>query len=68
MNDPIYKRIDITGTSEASIEDAVSNAIKKANETVRNLRWFEVQEIRGAINEDLSTQWQVTVKLGFALE
>ena len=50
------------------VEDAVNNAIAKAGETVRNLRWFEVKEIRGAIKDDLSVQWQVTVKLGFALE
>ena len=68
MNDPVYKRIDITGTSDVSIEDAVNNAIKKAGETMRGLRWFEVKEIRGAIKDDLTTQWQVTVKLGFALE
>jgi flavin-binding protein dodecin len=68
MSDQVYKRVDITGTSDTSIEDAVQNAIAKANETVRNLRWFEIHEIRGAIGDDLSTQWQVTVKLGFALE
>jgi flavin-binding protein dodecin len=68
MNDTIYKKINITGTSKVSIEDAVNNAIVKANETVRNLRWFEVEELRGAIQDDLSVQWQVTVKLGFALE
>ena len=68
MSDTIYKRIDITGTSKIGVEDAVNNAIAKANETVRNLRWFEVQEIRGAILDDLSVQWQVTVKMGFALE
>jgi dodecin len=68
MSDTIYKKINITGTSKVSIEDAVNNAIVKANETVRNLRWFEVEELRGAIQDDLSVQWQVTVKLGFALE
>ena len=68
MSNTIYKKIDITGTSEVGVEDAVNNAIAKANETVRNLRWFEVEEVRGAILEDLSVQWQVTVKIGFALE
>jgi flavin-binding protein dodecin len=68
MSDTIYKKINITGTSKVSIEDAVNNAIVKANETVRNLRWFEVEEVRGAILDDLSVQWQVTVKIGFALE
>jgi flavin-binding protein dodecin len=68
MSDTIYKKINITGTSKVSIEDAVNNAIVKANETVRNLRWFEVEEVRGAILDDLSVQWQVSVKIGFALE
>jgi flavin-binding protein dodecin len=68
MSDTIYKKIDITGTSTTSVEEAVQNAIAKANETVRHLRWFEVKEIRGAILDDLSVQWQVTVKMGFALE
>lgn len=68
MANTVFKKIDITGTSNESIEDAVNGAILKASETVRNLRWFEVKEIRGAILDDLSTQWQVTVELGFALE
>ena len=68
MSDTVYKKIDITGTSKVGFEDAVNNAIVKANETVRNLRWFEIKEVRGAILDDLSVQWQVTVKLGFALE
>lgn len=68
MTDTVYKRIDITGTSSTNVEDAVNNAIAKAGETVRNLRWFEVKEIRGAIQDDSKVQWQVTVMLGFALE
>mgnify|MGYP001549840097 CR=1 FL=1 len=68
MSETVYKKIEITGTSNTSVEDAVNNAIAKAAETVRNLRWFEVQEFRGAILDDLSVQWQVTVKMGFALE
>jgi len=68
MSDTIYKKINITGTSKTGIEDAVNNALVKANETVRNLRWFEVSEVRGAILEDLSVQWQVTLEIGFALD
>jgi hypothetical protein len=68
MSNTVYKKIDITGTSSSGVEDAVNNAIAKANETIRDLRWFEVKEIRGAIQDDLTVQWQVTVKLGFALE
>jgi flavin-binding protein dodecin len=68
MNDTVYKKINITGTSTTNFEDAVQNAINKAGETVRNLRWFEVKEVRGAILEDLSVQWQVTVQIGLAIE
>lgn len=68
MNDSVYKKIEITGTSSNSMEDAINNAIAKADETVRHLRWFEVQEVRGAIEDGKAAQWQVTVKLGFTLE
>jgi len=68
MTETVYKRLDITGTSSTNVEDAVNNAIAKAGETVRNMRWFEVKEIRGAIQDDSKIQWQVTVMLGFALE
>ncbi len=68
MNDSVYKKIEITGTSSESIEDAINNAIGKANETVRQLRWFEMQELRGLIQDGQASQWQVTVKLGFTLE
>jgi flavin-binding protein dodecin len=68
MSDTVYKKINITGTSKDGIEDAVNNALAKASETVRNLRWFEVVEVRGAIQDDLSIQWQVTLEIGFALD
>lgn len=63
-----YKKIEIVGTSDTSIEDAVQNAVTKASETVRNMRWFEVIETRGAIYENNVSQWQVTLKIGFTLE
>lgn len=68
MSDVTFKKIEITGTSTVGVEDAVNNALAKAGETVRNLRWFEVQEVRGAIEGTQVSQWQVTVKIGFALE
>ncbi len=67
-NDVVYKRVEVTGTSSTSIEDAVNNALAKASKTVRNLRWFEVQEVRGAIEGDKVGQWQVSLKIGFTLE
>lgn len=68
MSSTVYKKIELTGTSEVSIEDAVNNAVAKAAETVRNLRWFVIDEVRGAIDEDKVSQWQVTVKVGFKLD
>ena len=44
MKDPVYKLIELTGTSPASIEDAVDKAIKRAHKTIKNLRWFQVIE------------------------
>lgn len=63
-----YKKIELTGTSDASVEDAVSTALKKASESVRNMRWFEVSEIRGTVDGDKVSQWQVTLKVGFNVE
>ena len=69
MSNNVYKKIELTGTSPDSIEDAVQNALTKASESVRKMRWFEVLETRGAISEDGQvTQWQVTIKVGFTLE
>ncbi len=68
MPNNVYKKIEITGTSPDSIEDAVQTAIAKASKSIRNMQWFEVMETRGAINEDHVDQWQVTLKIGFTLE
>ena len=68
MSDKVYKQVELTGTSEKSLEDAIQNAVAKAAKTVRQLRWFEVLETRGSIDDDKVKQWQVTVKIGFALE
>ena len=68
MSNTIFKKIELTGTSEKSIEEAVNNALAKASESVRNMRWFEVVETRGAINDGQVKQWQVTLKVGFNLD
>ncbi|MBD3219988.1 hypothetical protein GF314_01990 [bacterium] len=68
MSDHVYKSIELTGSSEKSLEDAVSNAITKASETVRNMRWFEVTSTRGHIADGKVAHWQVTLKIGFTLE
>lgn len=68
MPDHIYKSMELTGSSTVSIEDAVTSAIKRAAKTVRNLRWFEVQQVRGHIENDTVAHWQVLMKVGFALD
>ena len=69
MSNNVYKKIELTGTSSVSIEDAVQTALSKAVESVRKMRWFEVLETRGAISEDGQiNQWQVTIKVGFTLD
>jgi len=68
MSEHVYKKIELTGSSKVSIEDAVNNAVAKAGETIRNMRWFEVVETRGYIEENKVSYWQVTVKIGFTLE
>jgi len=68
MKDPVYKQIELTGTSSTSIEDAVGNAIRRANQTVKHLSWFNVVETRGTIEKGKVHQWQVTLKVGFRLD
>jgi flavin-binding protein dodecin len=68
MSDHVYKTLELTGSSSSGIEDAVSTAIAKASETVRNMQWFELTETRGHIRDGKVAHWQVTVKVGFTLE
>jgi flavin-binding protein dodecin len=68
MSDHVYKLLELTGSSTTSIQDAIERAIAKANETVRNIQWFQVVETRGHVHEGKVAHWQVTVKVGFTLE
>lgn len=68
MKDPVYKLIELTGTSPTSIEDAVNNAVKRANKTIKNLSWFQVIETRGNLLKGKVHHWQVTIKVGFLVE
>jgi hypothetical protein len=64
----IYKKIELIGTSPNSLQEAIENAVARAAQTVRNLRWFEVVETRGQIEGDKVAHWQVTLKIGFTLD
>lgn len=68
MKDHVYKLIELTGTSAASFEDAVNKALKRAHKTIKNLSWFQVTETRGSIDKGKVQHWQVTIKVGFAVE
>jgi hypothetical protein len=68
MSEHVYKSIELTGSSKKSVEEAIQSAVKKASETVRNLRWFQVTDTRGYIEKAKVAYWQVTVKIGFTLE
>jgi flavin-binding protein dodecin len=68
MNNHIYKMIELTGSSDKSIEEAIQNAVVKAAQSIRNMRWFQVLETRGHIDNGQVQHWQVTIKIGFTLE
>ncbi|HEY5036033.1 MAG TPA: dodecin [Chthoniobacterales bacterium] len=68
MSDHVYKKLELVGSSQKSIEDAVQNAISRASKTIRNMRWFEVVDTRGYVVENQIDHWQVTVKVGFTLD
>ncbi len=64
----VYKNIELTGSSPTSIEDAVQTALARASKTVRNMRWFQITETRGHIENQRVAHWQVTLKIGFTLD
>jgi len=68
MPNQVYKSIELTGSSDTSIEDAVRIAIERAGKTIRNMSWFEVVQTRGYVEKNQIAYWQVTVKIGFTVE
>jgi flavin-binding protein dodecin len=68
MDDHIYRVIQIVGSSDKSIDDAIQRAVARASKTLRDLRWFEVVETRGHIEGGKVHHFQVTLKVGFTLE
>ncbi len=68
MDDKAYKLIELVGVSETSIEDAIQGAIARANQTLKNLDWFEVVEARGLIQDGHVSQFQIKLKVGFRLQ
>jgi flavin-binding protein dodecin len=68
MSDHVYKTVEVTGSSTDVVSEAVRVAVAKAAQTLRNLEWFEVTQIRGQISEGSVSYFQVTLKLGFRLD
>ncbi len=68
MTNHVYKTIEVTGSSSNDLESAIRGAVAKASETVRNLDWFEVTDIRGHVDGGEVAHFQVTLKIGFRLE
>ena len=68
MSDHVYKSVEITGTSPEGVTEAIDRAVAKASETLRNLDWFEVVNVRGHIDDGRVAHYQVTLKIGFRLE
>ena len=64
----VYRVTEVVGTSRDSVQQAVRNAVRRANETLRNLDWFQVSEVRGTIEDGEVGEFQVAVKIGFRLE
>ena len=66
--DHVYKSIELTGTSAVGVEEAIQNAIGKASKSLHNLRWFEITNVRGDIQNGVVSHYQVTMKVGFTLD
>ncbi|HEV2746284.1 MAG TPA: dodecin [Allosphingosinicella sp.] len=67
MSDNVYKIIEVVGSSPTGIEDAVEKAIARAAATVQDIRWFEVKETRGHVEDGRVAHYQVTLRIGFTL-
>ena len=68
MSDHVYSLSEIVGSSPSSIDEAIRNAIAKASRTVRNVEWFQTEEIRGQVVDGDVAYFQVTMKIGFRVE
>ncbi len=64
----VYKVIEVVGTSEKSVEDAIKTAVARASKTLKHLRWFEVTQTRGHLEDGKVAHYQVTLKVGFTLD
>ena len=68
MDDHVYRIIEVAGSSATSIEEAIQNGIARAGKNLKHLRWFEVIEMRGHLENGRVSHYQVTLKVGFTIE
>ena len=68
MSNHVYKKIEVVGSSKESVEAAIQNAIDKTSKTIHNMRWFEVIDTRGYIEDSAISYYQVTIKIGFTVD
>ena len=68
MPDHVYRIIQVAGSSEKGLEDAIQNAVRRASRTLRQVGWFEVVEMRGHVEDGRIAHYQVTLKVGFTLD
>lgn len=68
MSEHVYKSVELTGSSLTSSDDAIRNAIERASKTIRDIRWFQVTDVRGHVDGGKVAHFQVTLKVGFTLE
>jgi flavin-binding protein dodecin len=68
VSNHVYRLSEIVGSSSTSVDDAIRTAISKATETVRNIEWFQTEEVRGQVVDGEVAYFQVTLKVGFRVE
>ncbi|MER6036560.1 MULTISPECIES: dodecin [unclassified Streptomyces] len=68
MSNHTYRVTEIVGTSHEGLDQAIRNAISRADQTLRNLDWFEVTQVRGQIENGQVEHYQVGLKVGFRIE
>ena len=68
MSNHVYRLTEVVGSSPTSVDDAIRTAVRKASETVRNIEWFQTEEVRGQVLDGDVAYFQVTLKLGFRVE
>jgi hypothetical protein len=68
MDTHVYKVVELVGTSDKGISEAVENALERASRTIRNIRWFETLQVRGSVEDGKVGEFQVTLKVGFTLD